>query len=1089
MNVVCGRTAYGNESNVADGGVAGGYVGLMRGGTVTNGQSFDAKAVRAMRAAGGFAGRMESGGAVELGGVEVLGLNLNAGQLLNLAQVLVPVVKSSSVQGFRTGMSVESTGIDLAHEVGFAGGYVGFGSGAQVWGDATFSDAGSTDDRWTTGATHAGYVASGCSVSNLRRVSGANCVGGYAGLLTAGGIADVNANASSGLLQKILDAVVSTPNDLAQVIQATVSTVRGAHASSVAPDPSLAQTSPSASEANAAAAAWGFTVDGVYESAGTTSYARAAGGFAGSMRAVVAGEKDRADGVADDTANSLSVTGLRGVEGGQFAGGFVGLADVTSVASLGGSPEGDQGTSLLMKLLTLGNVSALDAFRTYIYHASASGVADGFQVRAHDAGSQGILDSKRFTGAAGGFGGALINATAEHSEVSGLSSVSAPNYSGGFVGHLGKSGTVDADNAQLKGLLGATAGVLDIWGSHVEDSTVAGVAAGYTVTSAHEGDYGAGTDSASGREVAGGFVGLADLARVKGCSAANLKLVTSGEVSGGFVGETVRAYLVDAQVSSVLLDVVLKVVDALVKLLYLDKAQDLGVIDIGALFPGLGKVIDLKVLAEGETLYVNLFGLKIGVALSKDDEIDGQQTDVAIVTIGDSVVKLPCTKDGINVDESQKANLSVQLIKGNRTRVENSSAAGILLGYDVFGGGASQTGDGVVGLASGYAGGFAGHNDEGVLANCSMIYADVVRGTSRLVDPFANTTLKSAWDFNSLSDIMGPDGDGAYNTYRIYRSSAPDLASAVTANSSLGTGSSYAFASREGDAATGFDRFTVSLFKPVDAQGVSVNTYDGTVPPSGAAGDASTAWLGIKGALRQSADGSASQSLDAYVSDAKAQLMMDSPVTSNGGALTPEPGEGQDPCDTFATLTLQKVWDDRGDADGIRPKSIKLLVTATYVDAQGVTQTPASIVREGADGPVANPIEVVLTSDDADAWTSTWRTTVAGLPVAFDDGSGTPRYFTYSVTAEQVGADGASASGVLMQKVGAADVEYVAPSEAGYSSAVTSRANDLTITVTNTHRSALPNTGGHGLWWIALLGCALLVAGAWMAHRRLKRFG
>ena len=66
------------------------------------------------------------------------------------------------------------------------------------------------------------------------------------------------------------------------------------------------------------------------------------------------------------------------------------------------------------------------------------------------------------------------------------------NYVGGFIGHLGKSGTVAADNAQLGtdalNLLGATAGVLDIWGSHVGDSHVTGIPDGYTVTATHHGD-------------------------------------------------------------------------------------------------------------------------------------------------------------------------------------------------------------------------------------------------------------------------------------------------------------------------------------------------------------------------------------------------------------------------------------------------------------------------------------------------------------------------------------------------------------------------------------------------------------------------
>ena len=62
----------------------------------------------------------------------------------------------------------------------------------------------------------------------------------------------------------------------------------------------------------------------------------------------------------------------------------------------------------------------------------------------------------------------------------------------------------------------------------------------------------------------------------------------------------------------------LQVVNALVKLLYLDKAEQVGVIDLGKWFPAIfGKVFDLKVLSEGDVLYVNLFGLKVSVALSK----------------------------------------------------------------------------------------------------------------------------------------------------------------------------------------------------------------------------------------------------------------------------------------------------------------------------------------------------------------------------------------------------------------------------------------------------------------------------------------
>lgn len=101
-------------------------------------------------------------------------------------------------------------------------------------------------------------------------------------------------------------------------------------------------------------------------------------------------------------------------------------------------------------------------------------------MRAHDSSTQGILSSKQFTGTAGGFAGSVANGSVKDCAVTDLMSVSGVNYTGGFVGHLGKAGTVDVDNVGVNKLLGATAGVLDVWGAHVERSTVMGVADGYT---------------------------------------------------------------------------------------------------------------------------------------------------------------------------------------------------------------------------------------------------------------------------------------------------------------------------------------------------------------------------------------------------------------------------------------------------------------------------------------------------------------------------------------------------------------------------------------------------------------------------------
>ena len=1054
-NVVAGRTAHSTEANASRGGIAGGYVGLMHGGVITHGQATDTKTVSALRAAGGFAGSMETADAASLGSVDLLNLvSLNLDSLVSALDVLVPVVKSSSVTGYRKGMTVTATGTDTKLEQGFAGGYVGYASGAQIWGDATFADADKDGDRWTTGATHEGAVATGCNVENLRKVSGANCIGGYAGIITAAGVADVNTNgASSGLLQKLLDTLIETPSSVASVLNATVSTVRGASVSAVD------------EAADAAAGAWGFTIEGAYGNADARKYARAAGGFAGSAKAVVVGSKEGGTSGLD----TVSVNGLHGVEGGQYAGGFVGQADVTGVASVAGSTEGDQSTNLLLGLIKAGNIAAVDAFRPYFYHANVDGVADGFQVRAYDSSTQGILSSKQFTGTAGGFAGSVVNGSVKDCAVTDLMSVSGVNYTGGFVGHLGKAGTVDVDNAQFSSLLGATAGVLDVWGAHVERSTVTGVADGYIATSTHNGaDYGLGTDAASGREVAGGFVGYADLARVKDCDAGNLKLVTSGEVAGGFAGEALRAHLVEAEVSSPLLDLVLFIVNALLKVLYIPGLEDLGLINLGD-WLGIGKIFNLKVLADGDAVYVNLFGLKIGVSLSKASSENQQETDVAIITIGDSTIKLPCTEAGITDTENARSNLTVELIKGNRARVEGCSVTGVVSGYDVFGGGASQNADGAADRATGYAGGFSGLNDEGVLYHNDMYYADVVRGTAEKVDPFANIKLKSVWDFNNMEDIVGADDAGNYNVYRIYRPHIDGATNAVVRN---GVGGRETLASAvldegAGTLNTALDRYDVDFFE-------LVNCYDQNVASSGAAGDDDTKWVGVKDAIRLGAAGTGFQEpLGVYASPAKAVLMLDAAQTGNGGALTPEPDEGQDPCEARVDVTIQKIWNDAGDKEGLRPDAIRVQLVGSYTNDAGEKIVPNGLIVQDGNGAttetIANPQQVDLTeADNASGWTETWRRVVAGLPVAFADENGAIHYYTYEATEVQVLVDGA----------------WKSLEEAGYTVTYRVDGTDRVIEITNTHLPMLPETGGSGLWMLILLALALLGGGALWRKRR-----
>lgn len=522
-------------------------------------------------------------------------------------------------------------------------------------------------------------------------------------------------------------------------------------------------------------------------------------------------------------------------------------------------------------------------------------------------------------------------------------------------------------------------------------------------------------------------------------------------------------------------------VNALVKLLYLDKAEQVGVIDLGKWFPAIfGKVFDLKVLSEGNVLYVNLFGLKVSVALSKADDENQQQTDVAIVTIGDSVIKLPCSKDGIDMDGSG-SNLTVQLIKGNRTRVEQSTVTGIASGYDVFGGGATQDTDGVKDLTTGYAGGFAGLNDEGVLADDHMVYADTIRGTSGLVDPFSNTKLKSVWDFNTMSDILGPvdDGNGgkAYNTYRIYRKA---VANAGEARTSAQDGNKIFSQKNTADDAlnTGLDRWEVKLFDVV-------NTYDSSAVHSSASGDAGTTWVGIKDAVVDSTDGSTKTKLDAYQSPAKAVLMLDVPVSDNNGGLTPEPDDGQDPCgkDGCRTidLTVQKVWKD-GNLE--RPQSVELKIAAHYTDGSGNTVTPQTIQCFGADCTTVtqkNPWTVTLDSSDASSWSNTWRKVIQGLPVAFVDGQDANgkdivRYYTYTVEETAVTyKDGDT-------------TKTIKPAEAGYQVSVSYNTKERVAIVTNA--ALLPDTGGAGTMWFLMFGLLLMGAGVvWYVRNQRVQSG
>lgn len=898
--VTAGRSTLANKAT--QGGSAGGYVGRMEGGTVTNGTAVDLQLAEAYRSSGGFAGEMLTGSVANTGKVSLADLTIIGADSLAALKTFVPVVKQSHVEGYRSGARIKATGIADKDPAGFAGGYVGRMIGGQIWGDETTS----------------------CSITNLRRVDGTSYVGGFAGKVDPGSVAAIDTATKQGLLNKLLDVLmVNAPAELIKVLNATVSTIRCASVS--------------------AWDDWGVIVNGTYQNGSNTGYAKAAGGFAGSLCGAVLGEKDT-------PGSEIRADKIRSVVAGEYAGGCFGIADVSGAANISANGE----TSVLQYLLKLGKTDVLDAFRSYVYYGNVTGSPDaGLGVSANTATKSGQNNEVTYSGTAGGFGGSLLNGSVKNSSVTGLNYVTGLNSVGGFIGYSGKSGIVKLEKLDVLGnntgqLLGGALGVLDIFGSHIDDSSVTGVPGGYTVQS-----------KGGEEQIAGGFIGYANLTRMSGCNAGgaknqenSLKQVASDGTAGGFAGRTSFAYLADVKLDSTVVDALLVVLNNLVKALYLDKIQDSNLLHIN-----LG-IVKVDALYEGNLLHVNLLGLDISVGLSKKSDDNNQQTDFAIIKIGDSSIKLPCDKNGIiTKDNDVKSNISVNLIKANRTKITDSNVYGISTGYDVYAGGAGNDADGTA--TDGRSGGFVGYNDEGLLKNNNMYYCDVVRGTSKLVGPFSGKSdLESVYDFNTKAGVEGEN-----NNYRIYRKTVITF-DEIKKNSKLLTDT---FSQENG--------WSIFSIKHV----VQVDEYD----------TLQNAVMAAKGAS-ETAD------LNAYVSDAKAVLMSDTKTTVNtGDSTSPEPSDAQDPCDEYINLTINKVWKDFRNMDNIRPDTITVTISRSWTDAEGTKHTEVVPGYENYEikGDISKSTwQEIIKSEKPDKLLSAYK----------KDTDGTLHYYTYSVTETEI---------------------------------------------------------------------------------------
>ena len=927
-DVTAGRTKVGTlEKQLGD---AGGYVGKMQGGVITEAHAWDAKSVTAYKSAGGFVGEMITGGVAKVGDVSLVGGSLNVLGSINAVETFIPVIRNSDVTGFQSGLNVRSTGAPeqgkKVEKVGYAGGYVGHSMGGQIWGSwKTEVNPDEPSPAHITDAVEDPKNQNRCFVDNLRQVNGTASVGGFAGLVEPGSAAALDTASKGGLLGGMLQHLIKAPGDLAQVLNATVAVIEAADVK-----------------------AWddyGIVINGVYsDGSPTTKYAKAVGGFAGELQGTVIGK-------LKDPAKGATVNQLRSVVGGKHAGGFFGYADVSSVAEISNSDGSGGNTTILGILAGLNSTSVLDSFRTYVYDSKVIGINDtGFCVEAKEGGSYGYVNTPLFLGNAGGFGGSMCNGSVKNSSVENLRDVKGKNYVGGFIGHMDKGGVLQAENVNvLEKFLGVGADVLSTFGTHADDCSVVGIKEGYTVRSENE------EDEAKKDEIVGGFVGYADLARMKGNKVENLKQVSSGQTAGGFVGETTFRYLAEIKVDSPLVNKLLDFLRKIIKEVWnvVTSVGDIIHVNLG------GLKVDV-ISKEDGLLHVNLLGLDIGIELVEDQGF-------AWIHIGDSKIKINCDTDGniANTDEELLDEIHVSLIKANRTRIERTTITGIPEGYDVYGGGAGNDRNGAG--KKGCAGGFVGFNNEGLFKNNEMYLADVVRGAEKITGPFSGQTELNTNTPDFINSVFKIEGEG--NHYRIYRDWAED-----------------AVESQYTDVTSG----SKELQNEFDHQGTK-NVYVFYHRFK----DKVEKFLDLKGAMLSSDKAEEKIPLNAYMENgAKAVLMGDVPTHVTTPEETTPPPDAQDPCKDTVQLRIRKVW--KGDKEANRPDKIVVHITRKYTDDTGQEVQDQTFNGENH--------TVELTKKDFYS-ENVWEKVLSGQPYTayhVDEATGKKYYYTYEFTEESL---------------------------------------------------------------------------------------
>ena len=447
-------------------------------------------------------------------------------------------------------------------------------------------------------------------------------------------------------------------------------------------------------------------------------------------------------------------------------------------------------------------------------------------------------------------------------------------------------------------------------------------------------------DQKNKSEIAGGFTGYADLGRLSENKVTGLKQVTSGQIAGGFAGKTTFAYLANINLDSELVKGLVTVVNQILKALWLDELQKGEVIKID-----LG-IIEIDALYDGKLVSLNLLGLDIKVGLAEDKSL-------ATIYIGDSKIEINCSESGTIDEESLKNEINISLIKANRTKIDKCTVTGIADGYDVYGGGAGNNANGTG--QYGIAGGFVGWNNEGLLENNNMFFADVIRGAKDLTGPFTGkSSLNSNWEFNDVKGIEGNE-----NYYRIYRN---------------------------GD--TAYEKLFGKSGKELQHNYETSDAWKNVYTIRHMTKDKVVKFTDLKDAMMS---GSAGQiPVNVYQEDGAMAVLMNntasSPTEPGGNEEAPDV---QDPCKDLIELRLKKVW--KRDEEKDRPNEVIFNITRSYEkDGKPVVDTNFNK-------------EVILTKKDAQT-SDIWEKVLTGAEyTAYHVGTdGKKYYYTYHVSEMKV---------------------------------------------------------------------------------------